>query len=371
MQGLGVIADDLTGACDVAGAFATAGLSGTVDLGGTFCAVPEAHVLVFDANVRDASEGSATQGLRAGVARLAARGFGLHYLKVDSTLRGPIGPLVREALALGVARGAVVATAFPAQGRTVSRGRLLVHGRDAGVEALQAVGPGARLTSSSEVLDAGSGPAVYVLAEQGEEELERLARTWTATPDGPLLVGSAGLARHLAPVLASRMGARPVRPDVGQAPSAATRSGWALVVCGSPTPESTRQLAELRTAIGPDREWGRLEVELLAAPPGAARDDGSVAAALALEARKVLDERGSPPSAVVLAGGDTGRAVLDALEVAAVRIVGEVSAGVPMGYAIGGVIDGVALATKAGGFGGDDMLTKMLATVCGASPEVA
>lgn len=97
MQGLGVIADDLTGACDVAGAFATAGLSGTVDLGGTFCAVPEAHVLVFDANVRDASEVSATQGLRAGVARLAARGFGLHYLKVDSTLRGPIGPLVRHA----------------------------------------------------------------------------------------------------------------------------------------------------------------------------------------------------------------------------------------------------------------------------------
>lgn len=119
-------------------------------------------------------------------------------------------------------------------------------------------------------------------------------------------------------------------------------------------------MAALKTAL----DGGRVRVDeepvVLASTASPDRDDGSTSISLALEAKRLVESRRSVPSAVLLVGGDTGRAVLEAFGVRAVRVGGEVSAGLPMGIAIGGALDGVPVATKAGGFGGDGVLIQML-----------
>jgi len=356
----GVIADDLTGACDVAGAFAAAGMSAVVELEGGMSGVHDADVVVVDADARGATDAEAASRLRGAIALLAERGAGLDYLKVDSTLRGPVRALVAEALASCPAKHAVVATAFPAQGRVVRGGRLLVSGRDVGVDVLDVFGSYAAPVLLESLVDPGaSPPVVAVLVEQDDAELAGLARWRAGAADRPLLVGSAGLAQHVARMLAE--GAEHGSSgDQGPSLPVRGRAGWTLVVCGSPTSESARQMAALKTAL----DGGRVRVDeepvVLASTASPDRDDGSTSISLALEAKRLVESRRSVPSAVLLVGGDTGRAVLEAFGVRAVRVGGEVSAGLPMGIAIGGALDGVPVATKAGGFGGDGVLIQML-----------
>ena len=62
------------------------------------------------------------------------------------------------------------------------------------------------------------------------------------------------------------------------------------------------------------------------------------------------------PAGLVLAGGDGALAVLTALSATGIRLSGEVADGVPLGYLTGGPNAGLPVATKAGGFGTDDIL---------------
>ena len=66
--------------------------------------------------------------------QIARSGFArqLVYKKIDSTLRGHVGAELQAALAAApLFAGAIVAPAFPEQGRTLSGGRLRVQGRPA------------------------------------------------------------------------------------------------------------------------------------------------------------------------------------------------------------------------------------------------
>jgi uncharacterized protein YgbK (DUF1537 family) len=64
------------------------------------------------------------------------------------------------------------------------------------------------------------------------------------------------------------------------------------------------------------------------------------------------------PAGLVLAGGDGALAVLTALSATGIRLSGEVADGVPLGYLTGGPDAGLPVATKAGGFGTDDILIR-------------
>src|SRR3989304_1277724 len=50
------------------------------------------------------------------------------FKKIDSTMRGAVGPEVEALLGVAQARTALVCPAFPAEGRTVVGGILRVHG---------------------------------------------------------------------------------------------------------------------------------------------------------------------------------------------------------------------------------------------------
>ncbi|WP_053203764.1 four-carbon acid sugar kinase family protein [Jiangella muralis] len=132
---LGVVADDVTGACDLAGVVTAAGLPASVLFGppspsdvppdGTAC-------VVVALRTRTAPVASAVAESVAAGRWLLAHGARRLYQKYcstfDSTAAGNIGP-VADALA-GLVGGRSVGTpATPAVGRTVYQGHLFVDGR--------------------------------------------------------------------------------------------------------------------------------------------------------------------------------------------------------------------------------------------------
>jgi uncharacterized protein YgbK (DUF1537 family) len=189
---------------------------------------------------------------------------------------------------------AVVAPAFPEQSRIVRDGRLYVHGN-----------PGPLVSE------------VVGVHRVFEGDLRALAHDARTHPDW-LLVGSAGLARQLAPPPACA----PLRTHE-----------TVLVVAGSPSPVTREQIAQLH------------DVEVLATAPTHTRDDGQAAQALAEEAAR------RKPDAVVLTGGATARAVMHRVGARHLRLLGELQPGIPVGVLEDGSWHGTTVVTKAGGFG--------------------
>ncbi|PZF80928.1 hypothetical protein C1I92_23455 [Jiangella anatolica] len=132
---LGVVADDVTGACDLAGVVTAAGLPTSVLLGppspsdvpagGAACVVVALRSRT--APVEDAVAESVLAG-RWLLAHGAHRLYQKYCSTFDSTAAGNIGP-VADALAALVGGRSVGTPATPAVGRTVYQGHLFVDGR--------------------------------------------------------------------------------------------------------------------------------------------------------------------------------------------------------------------------------------------------
>ncbi len=68
---------------------------------------------------------------------------------------------------------------------------------------------------------------------------------------------------------------------------------------------------------------------------------------------------GAPAAALALSGGDTAALVCRAAGAARIDLYGEILPGVPRGCLRGGGFEGLAVATKSGGFGGEDALMQI------------
>ena len=62
---------------------------------------------------------------------------------------------------------------------------------------------------------------------------------------------------------------------------------------------------------------------------------------------------------LLLSGGDTASLVCRALAVDSIRLVDEVTTGIPFGVLRGGLADGRTVATKSGAFGNMDALVRV------------
>jgi uncharacterized protein YgbK (DUF1537 family)/GNAT superfamily N-acetyltransferase len=282
-----ILADDLTGAADCGLAFLRAGFPVTVGLG----AAP-GPVAAIDLDTRRRPDAAA-------VRTAAASAEGLLYLKIDSTLRGHVAEEVRAALdGAGLAR-AVVAPAFPAQGRTVRGGQVHVDGR-----------PGRSLAG---IVDAETDDDLRAIVD--------------SVGDEPVLwAGSAGLAAHVAATL----------PAPGFEPEPVRADGPVLIAVGSP--EAAHQVAAIAASD---------DIVLTGEDLGPA-----------VAARR--DEIGG----LVVTGGATARAVMEALEERTITLAGEVEPGVPVGR----LGSGLPIVTKAGGFGGPATLEACRLHLHGAGP---
>lgn len=385
-----LVADDLSGAADSAAALADRAHTAVALHAGAEW--PQATVVAVDTDSRYVPGPQAADRVAAVVRRSGPQT--LVYKKIDSTLRGNIGPetaaclaALRERAAAGQPRPlAVVAPAFPATGRTVEGGRALLHGRPlTDVHPLRVPLPRQLRAAGLEVAhlpadgpDRGLAPLVgqvdaVVVDSVTDGDLAATVRACRNLP--VLLVGSGGLAHHLTGFPPGRgdagAGALPQpalvcvgsRSDVARAQCAALLEGTeALPVPVSATDTTTRDAAARQVA---DALHAGRDVVVRPDPaepvdPARAAD---MAAALAGVARAGIGAAGT----LVATGGETARAVLGAAGVPHLTVVGEREPGV-VEMRTG---DGLRVVTKAGSFGDERVLLRLLPTAAGPPPAAA
>ena len=419
-----IIADDLTGACDTGACFAQRGLSVAVQVGRPAESTPPnstCDVLVFNTESRALTESQATKAVRdvativgAGLApaRIVGRPQGIAptqpttwvYKKIDSTLRGHPGAELHALMdALHVER-ALVTPAFPAQGRTVVNGQLLVHGQplsqtvfagEGALGDLHSVFAHAHLALHTLTLDdLRQGPPTQGLREPGIfladaqtdgdlRELARLARECGIR----LLCGSAGLATALADELG---------PTRTEPTTSASATGPILIAAGSMNPATMGQVryaqAQGIAVFQPmldkmDEATNESTNKRMTQTPFvySLTFVDSLVSVLSHDGRAILTTCGLPESplgrggmaqalgavvaqvasrialgALVLTGGDIATAVCNSLGASWLALCGEAQPGIALGQLADGPYAGVRIITKAGGFGGEDALMACL-----------
>lgn len=404
----GVIADDLTGGTDTGVQFSSRGLRTLVMTGPPRAAgsgerpYPEdveaaaatADVLVMNSGARDSDVVEAAELTRRCAHYLQEVGCGGLYVKIDSALRGHVGAYVRAAALVWKGRDVVVAPAYPAQGRTTVHGVQLVRGMpvsqsESGTD-LKNPATEAHIPT---LLKASGISGATVHNALTDEDLRGIAKGVGSDLTEQVLVGSAGLAAHVAELIAGQR--TPARSPSGGG-SRADRVGASrgvLVINGSMKSASAKQVLALvergvrevqvpvsRLAEGNvvaavdlvigELSAGRHAVVTVGEEPGTipATDPRTVAAALgqvtagALTALSVSGGEGEndPPrtAGIVVSGGDTSAAVCAALNVTALWTEHEVLPGVPLAVAVTGPNAGLPLVTKSGGFGDELALVK-------------
>lgn len=416
-----VLADDLTGANDTAVQFARSGFFAATLLSPDPAPWKGAYdVLALTTESRGLSPDAARARCRAAVERLAPGPAERIYKKVDSALRGNPGAEIAGMLeALRPGAVAVLAPAFPANGRTTVDGRQLIYGvpvdqsemgRDpvapvrhsyvpellraqAGLEVARValdevkLGPG-RLRRRIEELRKEGARAIVVDAST-DEHLGAVAAALLSV-EGAVPCGSAGLGAAIARLL------RPhATPGVeGRAPEEPPGVGGArgplLGIVGSKS-ETARAQVETARRLRPDAAWVAVPpaafarsargdfdeaVEeavralgagfdaVLYVEPGEAADPRAIAAGLGELAARVVGR--TAPGALYLTGGDTARSVFDRLGVQAIEADSEPAPGICAGRARGGVAEGMQVITKAGSFGDSFTLYRLMARCRGA-----
>ncbi|API55818.1 serine kinase (plasmid) [Rhizobium leguminosarum] len=419
---LGSIADDYTGASDLANTLTKNGLRTvqTVGIPDPSLALPDVDAVVVSLKIRSVPASDAVAAAASAERWLRQRGAGHVLYKIcstfDSTDAGNIGP-VTEALSEAAGGGVVLVTpAFPETGRTVYLGHLFVGGQPLNESPLKdhplnpmhdanlvrvltrqshnavglidlttiAAGPGA-VKARLEALSTAGVTAVIADAIF-ERDLETLGEVALETP---VSTGASGLGLGLARALI-----RSGRISSGGAPTAdAIRpvGGLSAIVAGSCSKATLHQLdiAERsmpvlrldpeRLLAGPDEiaaaiSWagdrisaGPVVIAASAAPETVSRLQslyGREASGHAIETATSiiaaeLVERGV--RRLVIAGGETSGAAVDRLAIPAFLIGPEIAPGVPVLRTIGNAQGDMLLALKSGNFGGEDFFTAALA----------
>lgn len=376
---IAIIADDLTSACDGAAPFRAAGSPAYVVFDPPRRGPLPSGVTAVDTDSRSKSAAQAAQ--RAAAATLALAAADVLFKTVDSTLRGHIATEIDAALTVSSRRTAVLAPAFPAQGRTTVHGVQHLAGQpvdrtwfahDPGhpvrcadllllfpgaVPVIPGRAPagGGKLAEFARRIDA----ARYAVADAtSDADLDRLT---AAVPTGQVLwAGSPGLAA----ALARRLGPREYTP-VQNVPARRV-----LFVIGSLHPASQEQLAWIcsaraATAVSvlnggaaqrAKRRLARQAAVVLHGPAGQAAAL-PVAAMLAEVTAQLAEARAF--DALVITGGQTARTVLLACGARGLELAGELEPGIPVGFA--DRPRRLPVVVKAGGFGDRRLLARLLA----------
>jgi len=277
---IAVIADDLTGANDTGVQFAKQGLTTLVLMGRHLPpGGPEEDVVVVDCQSRALAPEEAYRKAAQTALLFKDSRFRFIFKKIDSTLRGNIGREIDAVMDTCGLELAVVAPAYPKNGRTTVGGYLLLHGipleateiaqdprcpireshiptllsgqtlRKVGHVGIKAVaaGPEAILEAMGERIAAGERVLLCDIWE--DEHLKMLAAAAMRLGKPVLWVGSAGLAEHLPPLLG------PVGPPAGKDPAGERPSeGKSVVVlAGSVSPVTRKQVGMLIQRA--DVEW--------------------------------------------------------------------------------------------------------------------
>jgi uncharacterized protein YgbK (DUF1537 family) len=354
---LRLLADDLTGALDTAAEFV--GVSGPIPV---YWTQPAARDLpasaALDSGTRELPEAEAV-AVVGELARALERG-GIAYKKVDSLLRGHTLPELAACFRRGAWRHCVFAPAFPHQERITRGGRQFAR-RDGDwapvsgdlVAGIAATGvPVQRGRCDREL-----APGIGVFDAETDTDLDRIVAIGRRASAPVLWCGSGGLAGALA------RGTDPVAPAVLHPP--------VLGLFGSDQPATARQLAAcgrhwLKLPDGGPASAAKLEGRLRAGgvalasfdlPAGISREEAGERIRRYVAA---LTSGSDAPRTVVVAGGETLRALCTVLGAEALEVRGRIEPGVPRSVMRGGRWNGVDVVSKSGAFGRPDLWRELL-----------
>lgn len=415
---LGCIADDFTGATDLASTLVRQGMRAVQVIGvPPDGALPEADAVIIALKSRTIPVHEAiTQSLTACEALLAAgaRQILFKYCSTfDSTDAGNIGP-VAEALMKRLSTGfAIACPAFPTNGRTLYQGHLFVNAHllsESGMEhhPLTPMTDANLVRVLSRQTRLGVGLIPFTTVEQGVGAIRATMARLTESGRGmaiadavtdahlmslgeacanhALITGGSGIAMGL-PENFRRAGLLPARDDADALPQA---GGLCAVIAGSCSRATLGQIGlarghvpvlELDALATPDAdaliaqatEWmaGKLDAErplviAASAPPDKV---DALQTKLGRDAAGALVEQAMAGIAaalvaagvrrLVVAGGETSGAVVQRLGVASLRIGPEIDPGVPWTFAAATAApEGLHLALKSGNFGARDFFLK-------------
>ena len=418
---LGAIADDFTGATDLAAMLVRNGMRTVQRIGVPAVSdpVPDADAVVVALKSRTAPAAEAVAESLAALAWLRAAGARQVFFKYcstfDSTEAGNIGPVADALLAALDGGFALACPAFPANARSVFQGHLFVGSvllNESGMEhhPLTPMTDPNLVRVLSRQTDGTVGLVPYATVAQGAVAIRRamtvlkeqgrryaivdavddahLMAIGEAAAGHALITGGSGVAMGL-PENFRRAGLLPARTDPAALPSV---TGPAAVLAGScsratlgqvafardhvpvftldplATPDAASladvALADAALAWAADRLGDAPVVIAASAPPDQVaalqRRLGREAAGALIEAALARIAAGLVARGVrrlVVAGGETSGAVVRQLGVRSLRIGAEIDPGVPWTYAEGSG-PALLLALKSGNFGARDFFLK-------------
>lgn len=415
---LGFIADDYTGASDLANTLAKCGLRTVQSIGvpSADLALPEADAVVVALKSRSVPAAQAMEWSRAADRWLRAQGAGHVMFKIcstfDSTDQGNIGPVTEALQDDHDGTPVLVTPAFPETGRTVYLGHLFVGGdrldesplkdhplnpmrdsslvrtlarqsrRPVGLVPLPVVEAGPEMIAARIDALRSQGITTAIVDAVFEHNLEAIGQVALSHR---LSTGASGLGLGLARAViangraAHRDQAAAPRPPVG---------GHALILAGSCSKATLEQIAavaatipslhldlnpliEERTGIDQIIAWAEPH---LANGPVLIASSADPAAVQALKARHgdvgaqieqtMADIAQQLVAAgvrrLIVAGGETSGAVVDRLRIPAFLIHEEIAPGVPVVETVGRAGPPLLMALKSGNFGGPDFFSKAL-----------
>lgn len=414
---LGCIADDYTGASDLANTLTRAGLRTvqTIGVPADDLKLPEVDAVVVSLKSRSIDAGLAVSRSRAAETWLRGRGASHVLFKIcstfDSTDAGNIGP-VMDALRADCGEAVVLVTpAFPETGRTVYQGNLFVGAvplnesplkdhplnpmhdsnlvrvlarqskTQIGLVDLATLSRGTEAVRARLAELSGKGIGASIIDAVFDRDLETIG---LVAAEHRLSVGASGIGLGLAHALVS----------TGKVKSAATSSdqgaavgGAVACLAGSCSQATLQQVANAERImpvlrLDPDRiltganetqralDWAK---ERLAQGPVLIASSATPTDVAALQARHGRDAAGhaieqamadiaeklvkSGVRRLVVAGGETSGAVVDRLGIPGFLVGAEIAAGVPVLRAVDAAAGEMLLALKSGNFGGAEFFS--------------
>ena len=415
---LGCIADDFTGATDLANMLVRGGMRSVQTIGvpgGTVGIDADAVVVALKSRTTPAADAvaeslAACRWLKAAGARQI---FFKYCSTFDSTARGNIGPVAEALMAELGTDFTIACPAFPENGRSVYRGYLFVGDmllNESGMEkhpltpmtdanlvrVLQsqsrgkvglarcdtvAKGPQALRERFAAMRADGAGMAIVDALSDAD-----LYTIGEACADMPLMTGGSGVAIGLPRNFAQQGLLR----DAGSASKLPHIDGPALIVSGSCSKATNAQVAlwrESRPAFRVDPfklhagepvveqavAWARERIArepVLVYATSTPEEVAAVQKALGVDAAGAMVEQAlagitrqlvdGGVRKLICAGGETSGAVVQALGIGLLRVGPQIDPGVPWMVVEGGAAE-IALALKSGNFGAVDFFAKALA----------
>ncbi|MBX9650241.1 MAG: four-carbon acid sugar kinase family protein [Xanthobacteraceae bacterium] len=417
---LGCIADDYTGASDLANTLTRQGLRTvqTIGVPPDDLVLPEVDAVVVSLKSRSIEAGEAVTKSRAAEKWLRGRGAGHVLFKIcstfDSTDAGNIGP-VMDALRADSGDAVVLVTpAFPETGRTVYKGNLFVGDvplnesplkdhplnpmRDSNLvrvlarQSKTAVGlvDLATLARNSDAVRgrladlAAKGVGAAVIDAVFDRDLETIGQV---ALDHRLSVGASGIGLGIARALVA---SGKVKSNATVTVSESAVGGPAACLAGSCSQATLQQIASAEKTMavlhldpeqviaGPEEArralaWAR---ERISKGPVLIASSSTPDQVAALQSRHGRDAAGhaieqamadlaeglvrSGVRRLVIAGGETSGAVVDRLGIPGFLVGAEIAAGVPVLRAVGAKDGAMLLALKSGNFGGTEFFSDAL-----------